>query len=299
MVAPSGEQFRIASHGYEAVVTESGGALRSLTFQGRDLVDGFAEDAMSSGGRGQLLMPWPNRIRDGRYSFDGVTHQLALTEPSRRNASHGLARWATWSLIERGDAAVSLGYRVMAQSGYPWILDLQVTYEVGSTGLRVTQSARNLSARPAPYAQGAHPYLTVGTGPIDSWTLALPSSTRLLTDDERLLPIGRESVVDTAYDFTTARPIGDVVFNHCFTDLARTDHRAVVLLSDGTHATELWVDQNWPWLLVYSGDQTSTPRRSLAIEPMSAPVDAYNSGEDLIRLEPGATHSGTWGIVAS
>src|SRR5690606_28899651 len=100
MVMPSGDQFEIAAHGYHAVVTESGAALRVLTHHGRPLIDGFAEDAMASGGRGQLLMPWPNRIRDGRYSFAGREHQLALTEPARHNASHGLARWAAWTVEE-------------------------------------------------------------------------------------------------------------------------------------------------------------------------------------------------------
>jgi len=298
MVAPSGEQFLIASEGYEAVITESGGALRSLTHAGRDLVDGFAENAMSHGGRGQLLMPWPNRIRDGRYSFDGTANQLALTEPARRNASHGLARWAAWSLVDHSATSVTLGHRVMAQTGYPWTLDLRVTYEVGPAGLSVTQSATNRSTRPAPYAQGAHPYLTVGAGPIDAWTLTLPAGTRLLADDERLLPIGREAVEATAYDFRDERPIGDVAFNHCFTDLAQTDHRVVVRLAHGGRSTSLWVDRSWPWLLLYSADDTATPRRSLAVEPMSAPVDAFNSGEDLIRLEPDATHSGAWGIYA-
>ena len=82
MLGPSGEQFAIEGGGYRAVVTESGAALRSLTYAGRPLLDGFAEDEQSPGGRGQLLMPWPNRIRDGRYSFDGAELQLPLTEPS-------------------------------------------------------------------------------------------------------------------------------------------------------------------------------------------------------------------------
>ena len=303
MVAPSGEQFRIASHGYEAVVTESGAALRSLTFEGRDLVDGFAEDAMSNGGRGQLLMPWPNRIRDGRYEFDGTTHQLALTEPSRRNASHGLARWATWRVLERSNSTVMLTYSVMAQTGYPWLLELAVSYSVSEFGLHVVQSVQNLSDAPAPYAQGAHPYITVGSGPIDTWTLELPAATRLLTDEERLLPVGRESVAGTAYDFRESRAIGDVAFNHCFTDLVHDrnpedDAHTTVRISDGTHTTGLWVDETWPWLLLYSGDDTATPRRSLAVEPMRAPVDAFNSGEDLTRLEAGDIHVGSWGIFA-
>lgn len=308
MVAPSGDQFRIAGYGYEAVITQSGAALRSLTYQGRDLIDGFAEDQMSYGGRGQVLMPWPNRIRDGRYCFDGVTNQLALTEPSRSNASHGLVRWATWTPLGRRDNEITLGYRVMAQTGYPWTVDVQITYVLGRDGLEVIQDARNQSRTTAPYAQGAHPYLVCGEGPIDTWSLELPAATRLLTDDERLLPIGREPVDRTPYDFRTAREIGDVVFNHCFgqlTDSAATAETerwpqayAAVRVSNGTHTTGLWVDATWPWLMLYSGDDTATPRRSLAVEPMSAPVDAFNSGEDVIRLEPGAIHRGAWGIFA-
>ena len=204
-VAPSGDQYEIEAAGYRAVVTESGGALRVLEHGGRPLVDGFGEDEVSSGGRGQLLMPWPNRIRDGRYSFGGSEHQLALTEPKRSNASHGLARWAAWTLEEHTANSVSLVLRVMAQSGYPWAVDLHVLYDLGADGLTVTQTATNLSGEPAPYACGAHPYLCVGHG-IDHLELTLPAGTRVLTDD-RLLPV--ETVpVDDEHDFRTARAIG-------------------------------------------------------------------------------------------
>ena len=162
MVFPSGEQYEIAAAGYRAVITESGAALRVLSYGDRPLVDGFAADEMSPGGRGQLLMPWPNRIRDGKYSFDGRDLQLALTEPKRSNASHGLARWAAWTLEEHTANSVSLVYRVMAQTGYPWAVDLHVLYDLGADGLTVTQTATNLSGEPAPYACGAHPYLAVG-----------------------------------------------------------------------------------------------------------------------------------------
>jgi aldose 1-epimerase len=300
VVFPSGEQYRIRAADYAAVVTESGGALRALEYAGRPLIDGFAEDGMSSGGRGQLLMPWPNRIRDGRYEFEGKSYQLGLTEPSRHNASHGLGRWAAWSLVDRSEEHVTLGYRVMAQTGYPWTLDLRVTYELGTDGLTVTQSATNHAASPAPYASGAHPYLTAGSAPIDGWTLHSPASTRLLTDPERLLPTGREPVEGTGFDYRTPRPVGGTVVNHAFTDLARdADGRATVTLSGDAGTTELWVDEHHPWLLLYSADDTGSPRVSLAVEPMTAPIDAFNSGDDLIALQPGETFNATWGIRAA
>jgi aldose 1-epimerase len=303
VTSPSGAQLEIAHGPYRAVVTESGGALRVLTYEGRDLVDGFAEDEMSPGCRGQLLMPWPNRIRDGRYTWDGVEQQLPLTEPSRSNASHGLVRWVAWSVASHTGAVLELTYRLMAQSGYPWTLDLSVTYTLDDDGLTVTQRAVNRSGSAAPYAQGAHPYLVAGPGPIDAWELLLPAATRSLSDPERLLPTGRESVSGTDSDFREARPLGRVGFNHAFTDLVTdgTGHATTVLRDPGAGTgVELWVDRTQPWLMVYTADDRPAPlhRRSVAVEPMTAQADAFRSGEDLVRLEPGTSFASTWGIRA-
>ena len=301
-MSPSGDQLEIAHGGYRAVVTESGAALRTLTHDGRDLVDGFGRDEMSPGCRGQLLMPWPNRIRDGRYTWDGVEQQLPLTEPSRANASHGLVRWVAWTVASRSDVAVELTYRLMAQSGYPWTLDLSVRYALGDDGLTVTQGAVNRSADPAPYAQGAHPYLTVGPGPVDTWELLVPAATRWLSDD-RKLPARREDVSDGGADFRAARAIGAAELDHAFTDLARdaTGLATVSLRGPATgQGVELWVDESQPWLMVYTADDRPAPlqRRSVAVEPMTAQADAFRSGEDVVRLEPGATFESRWGIRA-
>lgn len=299
MKAPSGNQYVIEAAGHRAVVTESGAALRGLTHDGRALIEGFAEDAIADGGRGQLLAPWPNRVRDGRYEFENVVHQLALTEPSRHNASHGLVRWAAWSVVEQSADRIELAYFLPAQTGYPWALDLRVTYALGDDGLTVTQSATNHATAPAPYASGAHPYLVAGPGPCDDWTLTLPAATRLLTDDERLLPTDREDVTGTAADFRTPRTLGGTVLNHAVTDLSRAARRATTTLvaADG-HGVALWVDERHRWLQVYTGEDTRTPRASVAVEPMTAPPDAFNSGDDLVVLEPGTTFVATWGIHA-
>ena len=305
MPSPSGDQFEITGGGYRAVVTESGAALRLLEYAGRPLLDGFAEDTMSHGGRGQLLMPWPNRIRDGAYRFGDRDLQLPLTEPARSNASHGLVRWVAWTPEEHTGNSVSLVYRLMAQTGYPWTLDLHVLYDLSADGLTVTQTATNLAGTAAPYAGGAHPYLVVGSGPVDTLELTLPAATRALVDD-RLLPVGRATVEDTAYDFRMARPIRGTAFDDAFTDLERDEQGyATAVLRDPVtgHGAALWVDQRHRWLQVFSADDVpGTARRSLAVEPMTAPPDAFRSGDDLVTLAPsgeaGDEHSASWGVRA-
>src|SRR5262249_34364533 len=89
MIAPSGEQVEIAVGDQQAVVVEVGGGLRSYSAGGRELLDGYRADEMSSSGRGQVLIPWPNRLQDGRYEFDGQSHPPPLNEPEHRNAIHG------------------------------------------------------------------------------------------------------------------------------------------------------------------------------------------------------------------
>ena len=304
MVSPSGEQFEIEAAGYRAVVTESGAALRLLDHEDVSLIDGFGADEMSPAGRGQLLMPWPNRIRDGRYSFGGMDFQLGLSEAKLHNASHGLARWAAWTVVEHTSNSVSLTYRVMAQSGYPWTLDLHVLYDVGAEGLTVTQTATNLSPEPAPYASGAHPYLSVGVqrpGSIDRLLLTVPAGTRTLTDDQ-LIPT--ETVpVDEEHDFRHGKLVGEKVLNEAFGALDRVDGIATASLVDPDtgEGVELWVDEHISWLLLFTGDEVpGRERQGLAVEPMTAPADAFNSGVDLVTLAPagdtGDEFSVSWGI---
>jgi aldose 1-epimerase len=286
------------------VVTESGAALRVLEHEGRPVMDGFGENEMSSGGRGQLLMPWPNRIRGGRYSYDGRDLQLSLSEVALGNASHGLARWAAWTLEEHSPGSVSLTYRLMAQSGYPWTVDLHVLYDLSADGLTVTQTATNLSPSPAPFASGAHPYLRVGDGPVDGWELTLPASTRLVVDDQ-LIPVREEPVDGTSYDFRVTRPLRDTVVDSAFGDLDRDENgvATVELRSpESGDAVALWVDDRHKWLQVYTAEQDSPPRQALAVEPMTSPPNAFASGRDLVTLGPAGTgddeFSGSWGIRA-
>src|SRR6516225_616318 len=167
MIAPSGEQIEIVAEDQQAVVVEVGGGLRSYSTGGRELVDGYGANEMSSSGRGQALIPWPNRLQDGSYEFDGRHHQLPLNEPERRNAIHGLVRWAAWTASEHEPHRVVMKHVLYPQPGYPFSLRLGIEYALSESGLQVRTTASNLGADPCPCGSGAHPYLTLGIEPID------------------------------------------------------------------------------------------------------------------------------------
>jgi aldose 1-epimerase len=301
-IAPSGEQVEISFSGQRAVVVEVGGGLRSYSAAGRDILDGYGVDEQSASGRGQVLVPWPNRLEDGSYEFDGRNHQLALTEPEHSNAIHGLVRWASWRIGEREAHRVVMEHVIHPQPGYPFTLFLGIEYALSKGGLSVRTTARNLGPDACPYGCGQHPYLTLGTPTVDTIELRAPSR-RVLTSDERDLPTGSEPVDGTEYDFRVARAIGATKLDNAFTDLARDeDGRARVAIRDPDGGAEvtLWVDESYGYLMLFTGDtRPDVNRRSLAVEPMTCPPNAFRNGDSLIRLEPNDSTTAAWGITPS
>ncbi|HEX6872319.1 MAG TPA: aldose 1-epimerase family protein [Micromonosporaceae bacterium] len=300
-MAPSGQQWTISSGPHEAVLVEVGGGLRGYRVAGVDVVDGYTEHEMCPASAGQVLAPWPNRIRDGRYVFDGEAYQLALTEPVRHNAIHGLVAWVRWELVGATADSVTLGHDLPPQPGYPWPLRLRVTWTVSADGLHASNAVTNLSADPCPFGFSAHPYLRVPEVAIDDLTLHVPAGSRLLTDG-RSLPIGAARVAGSEFDYRQPRRIGPAMLDTAFGDLSRdtVDGRTAVRLSavDG-RGVRVWADAGFTWWQVFTADTLPGPRyrRSVAIEPMTCPPDAFRSGRDLIVLAPGQTWTGDWGIT--
>ncbi len=296
--SPSGRQFELRLGAQRAIVTEVGATLRAYDIGGVPIIDGFAAGEMCSGGRGQPLLPWPNRIRDGRYKLDGAELQLALTDPGGLHAIHGLVRWLPWTLVEQAAAHAALSCVVYPQPGYPFTLTLRLDYRLEADGLRIDIAAQNLSPRACPFGAGAHPYLTVGGDLVDEATLQMPASEWMRTD-LRLIPAGRVGVGNTAWDFRAPRAIGAQVLDHTFTSLVRdSDGRARVRLARGERAVTLWLDEQFHFVQLFTGETLAPERRrrALAVEPMTCAPDAFNSGEGLVRLEPGQRFGASWGI---
>lgn len=286
----------VAVGGSSLVATRHGGGLRA----GPGLY-GYAAGALAPGGSGQVLAPWPNRLRDGRWSWRGRDLVLPLSEPAAGNAIHGLVRWALWEPADApsdtpsdGPAgAVLLEHRLAPQPGYPFWLRLGATYAAdGPDAWSATLTATNQGDEPAPFGLGQHPYLTAGTALVDDAALELGAGT-LLEVDPRGRPTGERAT--TGY----AGAIGDAVLDATFTGLARDgDGRARAVLRGPDRTVTLWADEGFRWLQVFSGDTLAPDRRrrGLAVEPMTCPPDALATGQDLLVLAPGETWAGSWGV---
>ena len=299
----SGRQFEISSGEHHAVVVEVGGGIREYTCRGRPVLDPYPPDVMADGAHGAPLVPWPNRLADGHYRFDGTEYQLALTEPEKHNAIHGLLMWRPWEAVGHRSDDVTMRAHLHPMQGYPFHLEVTVRYSLSPDGLAVTTTATNAGDTPAPYGCGQHPYLSPGSGLVDDAELQLDAATRIVTDPDRQLPTGTEAVAGTPYDFRRPRRVGDLAIDYPFTDLARDDQgRAWVRLLGADGATaELWVDQSYPLIELFTGDALSQDRRrrGLGAEPMTCPPDAFRSGDRLLRLTPGDSVTTRWGARLS
>jgi aldose 1-epimerase len=302
MEPPSGKQLEIRHARQRAVIVEVGGGLREYEANGRPVCDGYSVERQADGGRGQPLLPWPNRLEDGRYEFDGQTLQLPIDEHARNNASHGLTRWLNWQPIEHTRDQVRLALIIHPRPGYPFTLGLQIAYTLDERGLTVATTATNLGDRTLPFGAGQHPYFTVGTARVNEAALQVPALGRLELDAERRLPTSKIlTVKDTPFDFRKPHPIDDLVLDDCFCGLIRDANglaRATLSSTQTNSSVSVWVDQHYRYIQVFTGDTLAPERQrqGLAIEPMTCPPNAFRSGTELIRLEPGQTIELQWGV---
>jgi len=294
----SGATYDLASGDYTASIAGVGASLRSLQHRGRDLVVPFEADEVRPVFRGATLAPWPNRVTDGRYTFAGEEQQLSLTEPDRGHALHGFVAWTAFELVEQATDSVRLATTIEAQQGYPHRVRVVVDYRLDSDGLHETITATNTGRDAAPFGTGPHPYLVAGPGTVDDWTLELPASSVLTVTPDRLIPVETVAVAtESQFDFREPRAIADTFIDHAFTDF--TTARVAITAPGGTGVAMTW-DAACTWVQVHTADRPTVEenRVGLAVEPMTCPPDAFNSGIDLTVLEPGASTSASWTISA-
>ncbi len=292
---PSGEQYESRAGNQRAVVVEVGAGLRLYEVAGEPVIDGYPEDEMVRGGRGAILAPWPNRLRDGKYELDGQTYQLGLTEADKRNAIHGLVRWANWTCVERESDRVRMALTLHPQPGYPFCLAFAVVYALSVSGLTVSVTATNVGYKRAPYGIGHHPYFTAGTALVDEAELELKADAYLELDDRGIPSGSLPRVHGTHFDFREPRHIRTLLLDTPYADL----HRPAKVVLQGKRTVTLWMDDNFQFVQVFTGDTVSPAsrrRQGVAVEPMTCAPDAFNNGLGLRVLEPGESLTTTWGV---
>lgn len=302
-VDPTGQQIRLTRGEVTAHIAQVGASLRGLTVDGVSIVTPYPEGERTPFGSGVVLVPWPNRVRDGRWAQTdphgrASDEQLAITEPKLDNAIHGLLRYAPYA-IEQSEGAATLTATVVPQAGYPFALVTQVVYELTDDGIRVTHRLTNVGAHAAPAGVGTHPFFHIGGVDTEDLRLKLPAATWFETDD-RLLPTA-EKAVSGDTDLRAGARVGDLDLDTAFGTLSRdADGRASSTLEgpDGQLVT-VWQDADFDYLQVFTTDAFPGQSRAIAIEPMTMPADALNSGQGLRWVEPGETWELSWGVTYS
>jgi aldose 1-epimerase len=296
-MALSGRQFEITAGEHAATIAEVGAGLRRYAAGGVDVTCTYPADTLPPKGCGSTLVPWPNRIRGGKYTFDGTDYQLALTEPTAGNAIHGLGRWARWSKARGTQSEVTMRLDVVPTNGYPFELRAEVTYALDAdTGLTTTLRARNTGSVRVPFGAGSHPYLSTRGRPLDEVTVQLPARERLLVDDAQI-PVGTESVAKTAYDLRRGKRLRDLRLDDGFTALTTKDGHGTVEVRGRNGGARLWFDDAFRYLQLFTREDVTEGQHGVAVEPMTCAPDAFNSGAGLIVLEPGERWSARWGIT--
>jgi aldose 1-epimerase len=301
----SGRRYDLVHGDYAASISSVGASLRELRFAGRDLVVPFEAEKVRPWYRGAILAPWPNRVVDGRYSFAGSSEQLSITEPARGNALHGLVAWLDFRVVRHDVDELVLETAIVGQPGYPHLLELTVSYTLDDEGLLTTVVARNPGTTPAPYGVGAHPYLVAGEGTVDDWSLELPAQSVLTVTPDRLIPEGLVDVGtsdNSRFDFREPRTIGDTFIDNAYTDIAwdETGTTTVRLTAPSGAGVSMSWGRECAWVQIHTADRPAPEpsRLGLAVEPLTCPPDAFNSGTDLIVIQPGHSTSAGWTIGA-
>ena len=292
-----------------AVVSPWGASLRRYLLiddgQEMDIVWGYSGGSGKQGGQGDVLIPFPGRISDGRYTFEGQSLQLECNDKEGPNAIHGFVRSLPWHVREAHPNKATFEIRLDADTytgqGYPFSLAVGVTYNLGASGLTCTFTVKNVGQKAAPVGVGFHPYFTVGTSLIDEAEVQIPG-TAFLEFNERLVPTGEIlNVIGTPWDYRRFREIGRQRFNHCYVQLER-DAQGMATASlrhtAGDRSIDITMDRAFSAVVVYTGDAIAeAPRAALAIEPMTCASDAFNHPDwGLKRLVPGEIFSGRYTI---
>lgn len=291
----TGERGVVAAH-----ISPVGAALDGLVVDGCQLIQQWDASQGRPFSTGLVLAPWPNRIRDGKWSDGESDFQLEISEPARGNAIHGLVSDTDFSVTKHEGSSATLSANIPPAPGYPYSLALAVTYVLSESGMTCEMTLTNIGEIAAPVALGAHPYLTIGDAPIRSLTIEAPVVSHLITDTQ-MIPVAEEDIAGSKVDISSRVSLEKLELDTGFRLGGEAPYTTTLAAHDGKKVS-LWQTKEFGWLQVFVTDEfpgPDGPTSAVAIEPMTAPANAFNSGTDLKWLEPGESWGGRWGISLS
>ena len=230
-----------------------------------------------------LLAPWVNRVRNGNYSFQGRNYQLPITEPALGNAIHGFLARKPFEIIEKkvidNQAKLVLQHSYTGDyPGFPFPFDFQLTYELHTNGhFFIRFGIKNTGKHLMPFAIGWHPYFTFPDADLSDLEISFSPQSKFLSDSQ-MIPL-REEPVEYTKPVNLAKESLDNVFR-----LREAEYHTTTLTNKRTHAS-LYIKQHvadFPFLVVYAPENEAC----IAIEPMTANTDAFNTLDGLKSLGP-------------
>ncbi|HNP23113.1 MAG TPA: aldose 1-epimerase [Panacibacter sp.] len=257
-----------------------------------NVVDGFSSPAdaiknIAAGFNSAKLSPFVCRLDKGEYSFAGVHHKIRKHYLGDE-AIHGLLYNAVFDISDYKEtdehATVTLSYTYNNnEEGFPYAYEMMVEYMLGKNNqLTVTTKVKNTGDRNFPLSDGWHPYFTLGET-VNDLSVQF-NADQMVEFDERLLPTG---MLLHNNKFAQSTPFGETFLDNCF--VLKDFENDSCVLRDENSGLQLTIKagQSYPYLQVY----TPPHRKSIAVENLSSPPDAFNNGMSLIIAKPGETYN--------
>lgn len=267
-----GETIVLQAGHYQAKIVTVGAGLAELTHGGRHVVIPHKPEEMPLAHLGKVLIPWPNRVAQGRYIWQGNELQLPVNDVVSNSAIHGLLAWRNWQVSHQSSSEVVLTIFLPPCYGFPFALVCETRYQLdASRGLQVTLCSQNAGDTSAPYGAGAHPYITCNLQSINGCELTLPAG---------VVSLSRPG-------FRSPGRLGDTTIDDTFS-VPATKEQWEVSMCCPSQKMSTFLRSDQPWLQLYTGEKLQ--RRGLAVEPMSCPPNAFNTGNSLVHLAPGEEH---------
>ena len=304
MHSASGQQFRLSfltpKGELQATIAQVGASLREFKINDIELVVPYAEDEPAPLCAGIVMAPWPNRIDGGKWKFEGQTLEVDITIHEQQNANHGFLGRFPYSLISQTPSSVTLGATIYPREGYPFLVDTTVTYQLDESGLTVSHTAVNHSAKAAPFAVGGHAYFQFSETPTKDLAMKTNAKTWLKCN-ERQIPTEWLPTPTGDYNLSEGVRVGDHFFDDDFTDFDRDAQglaHTYLTAPDG-RGLDVWQDEKFGHVVLFTPDFFPTkngPVYAAAIEPQTAAPNAFNNGDGLAWLKTGEQFTAAWGV---